>query len=490
MNKNRNDRSTSSGSAPTILWLRKDLRLGDHHALKAAADRGVPVVALYIREPGEDLGPLGPAQSWWLHHSLARFDEDLQRLGNRLILRSGEAGKVIETLIAETGADTVYWNRRYDPAGSAADTRIKAALEKAGVAVQSFAGQLLHEPMRMKTKSGTPFRVYAPFWRAFEAQGEPDLPVDAPSTLPAPAHLPKSESLDNWALLPTQPDWASEFSAIWTPGEAGARDRLERFVEERLKDYRAGRETPARDGSSGLSPHLAMGEISPATVWHATNGLSSRIKSDEIVAFRREIVWREYAYHLLVHHPDLPRVNINRRFDRLDWQGDEDDFRRWCRGETGFPIVDAGMRQLWRHGAMHNRVRMIAASFLVKDLLIDWRRGEAWFRHTLVDADPANNGVNWQWVAGCGADAAPFFRVFNPILQGEKFDPKGIYVRRFVPEVAKLPDRYIHRPFEAPASVLAEACITLGKTYPKPQVDHAKARDRALSAYRSVKDAA
>ncbi|OLP53859.1 deoxyribodipyrimidine photolyase [Rhizobium rhizosphaerae] len=489
MNKNSHHSSGSAGPSPVILWLRKDLRLQDNHALKAAADCGAPVICLYIREPQDGLGPLGAAQAWWLHHSLERFAEAIEGLGNRLILRSGEAGAVLGALIAETGARTIFWNRRYDPEAAAVDKALKAHFEGEGLQVKSFAGQLLHEPTRLKTKSGGPFRVYSPFWRAFEASGEPDAPLEAPAALPAPDRFPKSETLADWALLPVKPNWAEEFDGIWTPGEAGALTRLDRFVAERLKTYRAGRERPALDGSSGLSPHLAMGEISPATIWQATMGLSDRIPVEEIIAFRREIVWREYSYHLLFHHPDLPRENLNRRFDRLGWQGSEEDFARWCRGETGYPIVDAGMRQLWRHGAMHNRVRMIAASFLVKDLLIDWRRGEAWFRDTLVDADPASNGVNWQWVAGCGADAAPFFRVFNPILQGEKFDPKGDYVRRFVPELARLPDRYLHRPFEAPSSVLAEAGITLGKTYPLPQVDHARARDRALTAYRSVKDA-
>ena len=490
MNKNPHHTSGNAGQPPLILWLRKDLRLEDNHALKAAADTGAPVISLYIREPQDALGPLGAAQSWWLHHSLERFAEALAGLGNRLILRSGEAGDILAALAADTGAKTIFWNRRYDPAAAAVDTGLKARFESEGMSVRSFSGQLLHEPTRLKTKKGGPFRVYAPFWRAFEAAGEPDAPLEAPTALSAPDRFPRSEALADWALLPTKPNWAREFDGIWTPGEAGARARLDDFVAQRLKRYREGREKPAEDGSSGLSPHLAMGEISPATIWHATTGLSDKIRMDEIIAFRREIVWREYSYHLLFHHPDLPRANLNRRFDRLKWHGNDADFERWCRGETGYPMVDAGMRQLWRHGAMHNRVRMIAASFLVKDLLIDWRRGEAWFRDTLVDADPASNGVNWQWVAGCGADAAPFFRVFNPVLQGEKFDPKGDYVRRFVPELARLPDRYLHRPFEAPLSVLADAGITLGKTYPLPQVNHARARDRALTAYRSVKDAA
>lgn len=475
---------------PIILWFRKDLRLDDNHALHAAAQTGRDIIPVYIREPSRlGTGPLGAAQAWWLHHSLTGLEKALRGLGSRLILRSGNPDSVLAELIAETGASTVHWNRRYDPNGIAIDGPLKDMLASTGVTVKSFAGQLLHEPSRLKTGSGTPYRVYTPFWRALEASGQPDQPLDRPDALVSPTVWPDSDDLASWALLPVAPDWAKTFSEIWTPGEEAARERLEAFVEDDLSGYKARRDLPAADGTSRLSPHLALGEISPARIWHATRNLRD-VASDDFITFRKELVWRDFSYHLLFHNPDLPRENLNRKYDGFPWAGTEDAFKRWTRGQTGYPIVDAGMRQLWRHGTMHNRVRMIAASFLIKDLLIDWRRGEAWFRDTLVDADPASNAASWQWVAGSGADASPFFRIFNPILQGEKFDPDGVYVKTFVPELKDLPAKFVHRPFEASQSILHTAGVTLGETYPKPLVDHAKARDRALAAYSKIKDAA
>ncbi|MET0358659.1 MAG: FAD-binding domain-containing protein, partial [Pararhizobium sp.] len=294
--------------------------------------------------------------------------------------------------------------------------------------------------------------------------------------------------LADWGLLPKL-EWAADFSQRWEPGEASAREKLDDFTDGTIDGYRESRERTWEAGTSRLSPHLAMGEISPARIWHATRGLS-KADSADVITFRKELVWREFAYHLLFHNPDMPTESVNRKYDKLGWTDGDADFDRWKTGMTGFPIVDAGMRELWRFGTMHNRVRMIVGSFLVKDLLIDWRRGERWFRDTLVDADPASNAMNWQWVAGCGADASPFFRVFNPITQGEKFDSDGLYVREHVPELADMPSDWIHHPFDAPAAVLAKAGVTLGDTYPKPIVDHAKARDRALAAYRNIKDAA
>ena len=470
-----------------ILWFRKDLRTDDNRALAAAVASGRAVLPLYILEPGES-GPLGEAQAWWLHHSLAALSDDLKRLGAPLILRRGEAIDIVPRLVERTGASAVYWNRRYDPAGAEIDTALEAALREKSIETESFAGALLHEPSKVRTKTGGPYRVYTPFWRALEAAGEPEEPIEAPRSITAPKHLPKSDALEALALLPRL-DWANAFSDLWTPGEKAAQARLRHFLDDLIGGYTAARENTWEDGTSRLSPHLALGELSPRRVFHATRGLK-HAPEREVVTFRKELVWREFAYHLLVHNPDMRWENLNRKYDRLGWQDHSGDFTAWTKGLTGYPIVDAGMRQLWRHGIMHNRVRMITGSFLVKDLLIDWRRGEAWFRDTLVDADPASNAMNWQWVAGCGADAAPFFRVFNPTTQGEKFDPQGRYVREHVPELARLPDKYIHRPAEAPASVLKEAGITLGKTYPSPIVDHSKARDRALAAYRTLKDAA
>ncbi|TCQ28315.1 cryptochrome/photolyase family protein [Rhizobium sp. PP-CC-3G-465] len=474
--------------SPIIVWFRKDLRTDDNRALASAVETGRPVIPLYIREDNSETGPLGEAQAWWLHHSLTAFSAQIETCGSRLILLSGEAETVLRQIIKDTGASAVFWNRRYDPTGIKIDTKLKDVLSKDELETVSFAGALMHEPSRVKTKTGGPYRVYTPFWRAIEAGGEPPEPVDAPEKLPAPKTFPRSETLKDWGLLPKL-EWAVDFSRRWEPGEASAREKLEDFTDGTIDGYRESRERTWEAGTSRLSPHLAMGEISPARIWHATRGLS-KADSADVITFRKELVWREFAYHLLFHNPDMPTESLNRKYDKLGWTNGDDDFDRWRTGMTGFPIVDAGMRELWRFGTMHNRVRMIVGSFLVKDLLIDWRRGERWFRDTLVDADPASNAMNWQWVAGCGADASPFFRVFNPITQGEKFDTDGLYVREHVPELADMPSDWIHHPFEAPSAVLAKAGVTLGETYPKPIVDHAKARDRALAAYRNIKDAA
>ncbi|TCR92668.1 deoxyribodipyrimidine photo-lyase [Rhizobium sp. BK376] len=482
---------TNATQKPVILWFRKDLRLADNHALQHACGLKRPVVPLYIREPdGHGTGPLGAAQCWWLHHSLTALRESLQTRGSDLLFLTGDPLATLRKLVDETGADTVLWNRRYDPAGISCDLRIEEELRKAGVDVSSYAGQLLHEPTRLLTGGGTPYRVYTPFWRALEKAEEPHEPVPPPHRISAPKSWPRSESLASWGLLPSRPDWAASFSEQWQPGEDAALRRLDDFIGETLKDYTQGRDFPAKPATSMLSPHLALGEISPARVWHATRGLSETVPRNNITHFRKELAWREFSYYLLFHFPHLPYANWNNRFDGFPWRFDSQLFSAWRRGQTGYPIVDAGMRQLWTHGWMHNRVRMITASFLIKDLLIDWRRGEAWFRDTLVDADPANNAASWQWVAGSGADASPFFRIFNPVLQGEKFDTDGRYVREFVPELANLDDKYIHRPFEAPQSALDKAGIVLGENYPNPIVDHAVARDRALSAYKAVADAA
>ncbi len=475
-------------NTPIIVWFRKDLRLADNRALSAAKDHGGPIIPVYIREENApSSGALGGAQEWWLHHSLEALSSALEKAGSRLILCSGKAETVLKSLLEETGAGAIFWNRRYDPQGMATDSHLKKKFRDDGFEVESFAGHLLHEPSKLKTKSGGPYRVYTPFWRAFEGGQEPDEPVSAPTKLTSPSHWPKSEELKSWKLLPIKPDWAKDFSAVWTPGEDGAKDKLETFIEDALKGYEEGRDFPARPATSMLSPHLAMGEISPAQVWDATRGLSRSIASHDLSRFRKEIVWREFCYHLLFHFPELDEKNWNDSFDVFEWQTDSAGFKAWTKGMTGYPIVDAGMRQLWKHGVMHNRVRMITASFLIKHLLIDWRKGEKWFRDTLVDADPASNAANWQWVAGSGADASPFFRIFNPILQGEKFDPDGEYVKTFVPELSKLEKKFIHKPFDAPKDVLQKAGIELGKTYPKPLVDHNAARQRALATYSDIK---
>ncbi|RKE85007.1 deoxyribodipyrimidine photo-lyase [Rhizobium sp. AG855] len=471
-----------------LLWFRKDLRLADNAALATAVDEGAEVIPVYILEPEDaGTGPLGAAQAWWLHHSLEALASSLKHHGSGLVLRRGPASEMLKALIAETGADAVFWNRRYDPPGIAIDKAIKADLTERGLVVRSFAGQILHEPTKLKTGAGGNFRVYTPFWKALEASGEPAEPIPAPARIPSPASPPKSEALEDWALLPTKPNWAKSFEGPWQPGETGAQKRLAAFVQSGLKGYRTRRDFPGEAHVSMLSPHLALGEISPASVWHATRGLSEDYSSEDYIHFRKELVWRDFSYHLLFHFPDLSTRNWSAKFDAFPWRDAPDLLEKWKKGQTGYPIVDAGMRQLWQTGWMHNRVRMIVASFLIKDLLIDWREGERWFRDTLVDADPASNAASWQWVAGSGADAAPFFRIFNPTSQGEKFDPEGVYVRRFVPELKDMPDKFIHKPSEAPLTALKEAGVNLGKTYPLPIVDHGKARDAAMAAFQGLK---
>ncbi|MBC2773918.1 deoxyribodipyrimidine photo-lyase [Rhizobium sp. AQ_MP] len=471
-----------------ILWFRKDLRLADNAALSTAVDEGYRILPLYIREPeAAGTGALGAAQAWWLHHSLEALAEDLKAFGSQLILRSGSAAEVMGEVIATTGATAVFWNRRYDPPGIAIDKALKARLIAEGIDVRTFAGQILHEPTKLKTGAGGHFRVYTPFWKALDGAGEPPEPIPTPKAIPAPDRFADSEALDSWALLPTKPNWAAAFDGHWQPGEKGAEKRLAAFIRHGLTNYRSGRDLPASEHVSRLSPHLALGEISPFTVWHATRGLPETIPTEDVIHFRKELVWRDFSYHLLFHFPDLATKNWNAKFDAFPWQEAPDLLHKWQRGQTGYPIVDAGMRQLWQTGWMHNRVRMIVASFLIKDLLIDWREGERWFRDTLVDADPASNAASWQWVAGSGADAAPFFRIFNPTSQGEKFDPEGAYIRRFVPELKDMPNKFIHRPWEAPLSVLRDAAVSLGKTYPLPIVDHGKARDAAMVAFQGLR---
>ncbi|MEK4033747.1 deoxyribodipyrimidine photo-lyase [Methylocystis sp. IM3] len=470
-------------TAPLIVWFRNDLRLDDNPALRAAADRGDPIVALYALDD-ESAGDwrMGAASRWWLHHSLAALAEDLSRLGLPLTLRRGRAEFVLEGLIEETGARAVYWNRLYEPWAMRRDSEIKASLRARGLTAESFNGALLFEPALMRNKSGEPFKVFSPFWRACLASGGPAAPLPAPEWLEA-APAPESDALDDWGLLPTKPDWAGGLRETWRVGEAPARARLAEFARSRVQEYKTARDFMAEEGVSRLSPHLHFGEVSPRRVWAEV----TREAGEAGLPYLRELGWREFCHHLLVASPDMPERPLDRRFDDFPWRDDPAALAAWTKGRTGYPLVDAAMRELWLTGYMHNRARMVAASFLVKHLLIPWQVGERWFWDTLVDADLANNSGGWQWVAGCGADAAPYFRVFNPVLQGEKFDPDGAYVRRYVPELAKLDARYIHRPWEAPTEILRKAGVRLGETYPHPVVDHAEGRARALAAFEELR---
>lgn len=464
----------------SIVWFRNDLRLADNPALTAALESGRAVIPVYVLdEETEGVRPAGTASRWWLHHSLRALDASLHALGSRLILRRGPAEKVIVGLAAETKAQAVYWNRLTGQVSRERDARLKQALFGCGVAVEDRQASLLFDPSHVKTLAGQPFKVFTPFWRACRSLGSPERPLPAPRTLPSSDAWPASDALATWRLACAS-DRLVDLATSWTPGEAAARQRLADFLDDTLVRYREQRDLPAVDGTSRLSPHLAFGEISPRQVWQAT---MLRVPSAATEKFLAELGWREFSHHLLFHVGDLARRNYRPEFDAFPWSDAVSAIEAWQCGRTGYPIVDAGMRQLRATGWMHNRVRMIAASFLTKDLMIDWRVGEKWFWDALVDADPASNAVGWQWVAGSGVDAAPYFRVFNPVLQGEKFDPTGDYVRRWVPELADLPAEAIHRPWASSRKPPADI-------YPERIVDHAAARDRALEAFRGLKQVA
>ncbi|NNG05264.1 MAG: deoxyribodipyrimidine photo-lyase [Inquilinus sp.] len=483
-----------STAAPTVVWFRQDLRLADNPALADAITAGGPVIPVFILDESEPRPP-GAAGRWWLHHSLARLGASLAERGSRLVLRRGDSAAELDRLIDETCAGRLVWNRRYEPAAVDRDGKLKQTLRARGIEARSFNSALLVEPWQVKTGGGGPYKVYTPFWRATRERlgTEPPRPAAAPTTLETPDIWPASDRLEAWELLPTAPDWAGGMRQSWTPGEAGALDRLSRFLDDGLDRYGERRNRPDIDGTSALSPHLHWGEIGPRQIWHA---VAARLESGALTGreaqaekYQKELVWREFAYHLLYHFPRIVDRPLDTRFDGFPWRQDTGAaIAAWRRGMTGYPIVDAGMRQLWQTGWMHNRVRMIVASFLTKHLLVPWQEGEAWFWDTLVDADLASNAASWQWVAGCGADAAPFFRIFNPILQGERFDPDGAYVRRFVPELAALPTDYIHAPWQALDEVLSDAGVALGETYPEPIVDHPAARRRALAAFDAIKN--
>jgi deoxyribodipyrimidine photo-lyase len=472
-------------ASTTLLWLRDDLRIADNPALIDAASSGQPILPVYILDDSKDRRALGGAARWWLHHSLSA-------LANTLPLRFfvGDPAVILPKIAEAARSSRVVWNRRYGLAERNLDAGLKSALEAQGIAVKSHNGHLMREPWEVKSKAGTHFRVYTPFWRAFLALGEVDLarPQPAALTFFGGPRLPGEQQLQELALLPRNPDWAASFSNEWQPGESGAKQRLATFTDNAFKGYAQNRNRPDFVSTSRLSPHIRFGEISLRQLWHGAKAAhhASRCADDDLETFLKELCWREFSYHLLYHHPDLATANHQPKFNSFPWRSDKKQLKAWQKGRTGYPIVDAGMRELWQTGFMHNRVRMIVGSFLVKHLLLDWRHGEDWFWDTLLDADPANNAASWQWVAGSGADAAPYFRIFNPVAQGEKFDPDGIYVRRYVPELSEMPSKFIHAPWTAPMGILLTAGVKLGSTYPVAVVDHEKARALALSAFKSI----
>lgn len=474
----------------TLVWFDHDLRLADNPALYHAVEREGFVVPVYLWAP-EEAGdwPPGAARQWWLHYSLAALDANLRDKGSRLLLRNGPSLDTLRDLIDATGADVVYWNERYLPALAQRDAQIAEALEADGIDVAIFPSRLLHDPTAIRTTSDGPYHVFTPFWKKLQAELDvPDpLPTPRMGKSKAPSSWPASLNLEELDLLP-EIEWTEGFHETWTPGEAAAQARLAYFIDNVLIDYEDHRNRPDLDGTSMLSPHLCHGELSPRQVWHAVKDWVQNAPMQEAAqVYLSEIAWREFSYHLLVHYPETPTEPLKDKFSQFTWDTDTDALERWQKGQTGYPIVDAGMRQLWHIGWMHNRMRMIAASFLTKDLLIPWQEGARWFWDTLVDADLANNTMGWQWSAGSGADAQPFFRIFNPVSQAKRYDPNRAYIREWIPELRALPDKYIHRPWDAPDDVLAQANITLGEDYPEPIVDHAAARDKALAAYQEIK---
>jgi len=463
-----------------IFWFRQDLRLHDNPGLYKASQEG-EVIPIYIYQPPKESSrSLGSASRWWLHYSLESLQVSLRSKGNALVLRQGDPLVILKNIVQETDAAAIYWSRLYDSDSLSLEQSVSDYFRTQGVVVKSFNSHLLYEPWELKTKSGSHYQIYTAFWKAFNLGGTMFEIMPEPISFASQLQI-QSDSLESLSLLPSLPDWAGGLREIWQPGEKGAKERLRTFLDHQLSTYNYGRDRPDLEGTSRLSPHLRWGEISSRSVWkEITNTqLLKDINFSAIETFLKELVWREFSYHTLYHFPDLPYQPMKPVFSSFNWQDDKKVLRSWQMGKTGYPIVDAGMRQLWQTGWMHNRVRMIVGSFLVKDLLIPWQQGESWFWDTLVDADPAQNTFNWQWIAGCGADAAPYFRIFNPILQGQKFDPEGSYVRRWVPELKHFLKEYIHTPWLAKKA-------DLDCSYPDPIVDHSFARRRALNSYREL----
>ncbi|MEO5368201.1 MAG: DNA photolyase family protein [Magnetococcus sp. WYHC-3] len=465
------------GSKTAVLWFRQDLRLTDNPALIHALKAGYSIIPVFVLDD-KNAGPWahGGASRWWLHHSLLALNNTLE---GRMLFRRGDARDIIPEIARETSTQAVFWNRCYEPWRIARDKEVKDALN---VECKSFNASLLWEPWTVTKNDGTPYKVFTPYYRKGCLKTEPPQAQPAPNDIHYAPHKAETGSLDDLDLLP-EIKWYAQMEEFWTPGEAGAKERLADFIENGLSGYKTGRDLPAAENVSRLSPHLHFGEISPREVWHTARAYAATqsIPPADIDCFCSELGWREFSAYLLYHFPRITWDNLNTKFDDFPWREDADNenLRRWQKGQTGIPIVDAGMRQLWQTGWMHNRVRMIVASLLVKNMLIHWRRGAEWFWDCLVDADLASNSASWQWVAGCGADAAPYFRIFNPVTQGEKFDPAGEYIRRYVPELAGVPDKYIHQPWTAPSPPA---------DYPTPIVDLKISRALALEAFKEIKN--
>jgi len=469
----------------SIVWLRHDFRLTDNPALYYAAQHSNKVVPVYIHAPEEaNLWQAGQASNWWRHHSLTNLEQAIAQRGGRLIIRQGKSLEELLKLCQELKASTVYWNQTYTPGLTQRDQGVRNALESIGVDHYQYNGSLLHTPGTILNKEGKPYRVFSAFWATCQRLGLGQTPLPAPSSLYdcKLASIPISEL----KLLPNIP-WDQHFYEHWQPGEAHGLNQIERLCEERLDGYHHNRDYPAIEGTSRLSPYLALGEVSPRQIVTALLNTFMRrtLRASECDSFIREIGWREFAYHTLQHFPESIEKVLNPRFEKMPWQQNPELLNAWQQGKTGYPIIDAGMRELWQTGWMHNRVRMIVASFLTKNGMIHWQHGARWFWDTLVDADLASNSFNWQWVAGTGLDAAPYFRIFNPIRQSEKFDSKGHYIRCWLPELKALPDKWIHTPWKAPADILQHANISIGDNYPAPVLDLGITRKHALSCFKN-----
>jgi deoxyribodipyrimidine photo-lyase len=471
---------------PTLIWLRRDLRLRDHLPLTKAVEKGNPVMPVYIHDrTSPEIEKPGAASLWWLHHSLSALQKAYQDKGIKLILRRGPAVEVLGELCKATAAGALYFHRSILPGEEALEQNIAEYCKSHDIDCRRFRGETLFEPGEIRTGSDTAYKVFTPFWKACLEEPEPGEPLPIPHTIPSPEKYPESDALAEWDLMPTSPNWAKGFHDHWQPGEEGARQSLTRFLKSHVSDYKKMRDYPAEDGTSRLSPHLHYGEISIRDCWHQTKAAHKVDKGAE--AYLRELGWREFCYHLLHHWPEMEEEPFRPEFAAYPWKNNADQLKAWQKGETGYPIIDAAMRQLWQTGWMHNRLRMLVGSFLVKNLMIHWHEGRDWFWDTLVDADIANNSAGWQWIAGSGADAAPYFRIFNPVTQSEKFDKEGEFIRSYVPELQDLPTQHIHAPYDAPEEVLEKAGIKLGKTYPNPIADLKSTRQAALKVYEQVK---
>lgn len=479
---------------PVLVWFRRDLRLQDNAALSAAQASGRPVIPVYIGEESGDASKwkMGAASRWWLHHSLKALDESLRETDSRLIVLRGDPCEVLPDLVKLTGAKVVHWNRCYEPESDAKDRLVAAELSAMGVAVNIANSTLLFDPDEVRNKQGTPFQVFTPFWRhCLTLPVAPAVKFNA-HTLVAPQSWPRSLRIEELDLQPKHP-WTQGLAEAWEPGEKSALKQWRNFVRKDIDDYAKRRDQPAELGTSRVSAHLHFGELGPRQIWDGVKARGAETGvfpiNEGAKVFLSEVGWREFAAHLLVHFPHTPEKPLREPYARFPWADDpgREKLRAWQRGQTGYPIVDAGMRQLWSTGWMHNRVRMIVASFLVKHLRLSWTEGARWFWDTLVDADLANNTLGWQWVAGCGADASPYFRIFAPVTQGQKFDQEGDYVRRWVPELAAMPNKTIHCPWEASEAERKAAGVTLGGNYPGPMVDHKEAREAALAALQKMK---